>query len=61
VFKVTSAGILTTLHAFVGGGTEGNYPEAGLVQGTDGNFYGTRAYGGANGMARSSTSRQQAR
>jgi uncharacterized repeat protein (TIGR03803 family) len=49
VFKVTSAGILTTLHAFVGGGTEGNYPEAGLVQGTDGNFYGTTAYGGANG------------
>jgi uncharacterized repeat protein (TIGR03803 family) len=49
VFKVTSAGTLTTLHTFVGGGTEGNYPEAGLVQGTDGNFYGTTASGGANG------------
>ena len=49
VFKVTSAGTLTTLHTFVGGGSEGNYPEAGLVQGTDGNFYGTTAYGGANG------------
>src|ERR1700674_3104485 len=49
VFKVTLAGTLTTLHAFVGGGTEGNYPEAGLVQGTDGNFYGTTANGGANG------------
>jgi uncharacterized repeat protein (TIGR03803 family) len=49
VFSVTSAGTLTTLHTFVGGGTEGNYPEAGLVLGTDGNFYGTTAYGGANG------------
>jgi uncharacterized repeat protein (TIGR03803 family) len=49
VFKVTLAGTLTTLHTFSGGGTEGNYPEAGLVQGTDGNFYGTTAYGGANG------------
>ena len=49
VFKVTSAGTLTTLHTFVGGGTEGNYPEAGLAQGTDGNFYGTTVGGGANG------------
>ncbi|MGA8153423.1 MAG: choice-of-anchor tandem repeat GloVer-containing protein [Terriglobales bacterium] len=49
VFKVTSEGTLTTLHTFVGGGTEGNYPEAGLVQGADGNFYGTTAAGGANG------------
>jgi uncharacterized repeat protein (TIGR03803 family) len=49
VFKVTLAGTLTTLHTFVGGGTEGNYPEAGLVQGADGIFYGTTAYGGANG------------
>ena len=49
VFKVTSAGTLTTLHTFVGGGSEGNYPQAGLVQGADGDFYGTTAYGGANG------------
>jgi uncharacterized repeat protein (TIGR03803 family) len=49
VFKVTLAGTLATLHAFVAGGTEGNYPEAGLVLGTDGNFYGTTSGGGANG------------
>jgi uncharacterized repeat protein (TIGR03803 family) len=50
VFKVTSAGKLTTLHTFNAGGTgEGNYPQAGLVQGTDGNLYGTTAYGGASG------------
>ena len=38
VFDVTAEGTLTTVHSF--GGQGGNSPYAGLVQGTDGNFYG---------------------
>jgi uncharacterized repeat protein (TIGR03803 family) len=44
VFKVTPSGTLTTLHRFEG--TDGSYPGSGLVQGTDGNFYGTTDAGG---------------
>jgi uncharacterized repeat protein (TIGR03803 family) len=47
VFKITPSGVLTTLHTF--NSTDGGNPSAGLVQGTDGNFYGTTSYGGANG------------
>ena len=47
VFKVTPTGALTTLHTFHG--SDGLSPAAGLVQGTDGNFYGTTSGGGANG------------
>jgi uncharacterized repeat protein (TIGR03803 family) len=51
VFEITPAGTLTTLHAFCSqsGCPDGAYPEAALVQGTDGNFYGTTAWGGAHG------------
>ena len=52
VFKMTPSGTLSTLYSFSGGieggGTDGATPLAGLVQGRDGNFYGTTAYGGAN-------------
>ena len=47
VFKITPSGTLTTLHSF--DGTDGYYIFAGLVQATDGNFYGTTEYGGAYG------------
>jgi uncharacterized repeat protein (TIGR03803 family) len=40
VFKITPGGMLTTLHTFLNDG-DGAFPYAGLVQGTDGNFYGT--------------------
>jgi uncharacterized repeat protein (TIGR03803 family) len=48
VFEINAvAGTLTTLHSFAG--PDGEYPYAGLFQGTDGNFYGTTFAGGANG------------
>ena len=43
VYQITPAGQFTTLHTFCAGGgdcADGAYPEAGLTQGTDGNFYG---------------------
>ncbi len=47
VFKITPAGELTTLYRF--DYSDGKWPIAGLVQATDGNFYGTTYTGGANG------------
>src|ERR1017187_6069622 len=46
VFKITPSGTLTTLYSF--NGTDGGNPYAGLVQDTNGDFYGTTAYGGSN-------------
>jgi uncharacterized repeat protein (TIGR03803 family) len=50
VFKITPGGRLTTLYEFCTQDgdecTDGVNPYAGLVQGTDGKFYGTTAYGG---------------
>src|SRR5204863_8190868 len=48
VFKADTTGTFTTLHSFSGSPGDGAVPVAGLVQGTDGNFYGTTAYGGAH-------------
>ncbi len=47
VYKITFSGMLTTLHSF--SGPDGNGPDAGLVQSSDGNFYGTTTAGGASG------------
>ncbi|MGD0059351.1 MAG: choice-of-anchor tandem repeat GloVer-containing protein [Verrucomicrobiia bacterium] len=46
VFKISPSGVLTTLWQFTGG-SDGAYPAAGLVQGSDSNFYGTAAEGGS--------------
>jgi uncharacterized repeat protein (TIGR03803 family) len=48
VFKITSSGTLTTLYSFCSQTdcTDGVGPGAGLVQATDGNFYGTTGGGG---------------
>lgn len=55
VFKITPEGELTTLHSFCTqvnneeNCTDGNDSTAGLVQATDGDFYGTTTAGGAHG------------
>lgn len=48
VFRMTSAGTLTTLYSFCSQApcSDGDHPYAGLVQGTDGNFYGMTEFGG---------------
>jgi uncharacterized repeat protein (TIGR03803 family) len=46
VFEITPEGVLTTVHTF--DGSDGASPSAGLVQGTDGNFYGTTFTSGAS-------------
>ena len=46
LFKITPSGILTTLVSF--NGTNGAYPIAAPVQGSDGNFYGTTYDGGSS-------------
>jgi uncharacterized repeat protein (TIGR03803 family) len=50
VFKITPSGTLTTLYSFCSqsGCTDGSNPYAGVVQATNGDFYGTTGYGGAN-------------
>jgi uncharacterized repeat protein (TIGR03803 family) len=46
IYKATAAGVITVLHAFKGYPTDGNRPIGVLVQGPDGNFYGTTYRGG---------------
>ena len=50
VFKITPEGAVTTLYSFCAqpGCVDGSNPFSGLVLGTDGNFYGTTPYGGAD-------------
>ncbi len=52
VFKITPSGTLTTLYGFCpqNGCPDGADPAAGLVQTTNGDFYGTTYYGGADGV-----------
>jgi uncharacterized repeat protein (TIGR03803 family) len=58
VFKFTPPSTLTTLYSFCSAGAacpDGSQPQAGLVQGKDGNFYGTTYAGGNANCANGST------
>jgi len=48
IIKVGKSGTIGVLYSF-SGGRDGAVPVAGLVQGSDGSFYGTTKYGGLNG------------
>jgi uncharacterized repeat protein (TIGR03803 family) len=52
IFKITASGLETVLYSFTGNGgiagsADGAYPEGGLIQVSDGTFYGTTVNGGA--------------
>src|SRR5204863_5777609 len=49
IYRVTRAGVLNSLISF-SGVADGSYPQASLIQASDGNFYGTTAQGGAFGQ-----------
>jgi uncharacterized repeat protein (TIGR03803 family) len=50
IFSITAGGTLATLYGFCAQTdcTDGAIPEAGLVHGTNGKFYGTTAFGGTS-------------
>ena len=50
IFRINSAGQLTTLYNFCSlkSCADGQYPYGGVIEATDGNFYGTTAAGGTN-------------
>lgn len=53
VFQVTTSGTLTTIYHFCKAGSpcpDGAQPEAGVMVGSDGNFYGTTVGGGIAGL-----------
>jgi uncharacterized repeat protein (TIGR03803 family) len=52
VYRVNAQGVVTVLHNFCSqsGCSDGSFPIGGLVQGNDGNFYGTTSLGGAHNL-----------
>jgi uncharacterized repeat protein (TIGR03803 family) len=48
VYKITPKGKLTTLYTFTGADDNGEDPFAGVIQASDGNFYGTTVGGGGS-------------
>lgn len=50
VVTVVSAATFVVLHSFTGGGADGTQPHDGLLQASDGNFYGTTEQGGSGSI-----------
>ena len=48
LYKITPAGVFSVIHPFAFGSADGNQPEGALIQGSDGNLWGTLSFGGAN-------------
>ena len=49
IFRITPSGAFSNLYSFTGG-SDGRGPAAKLLEGADGNFFGTTAYGGSYGF-----------
>jgi uncharacterized repeat protein (TIGR03803 family) len=49
VFSITPAGVETVTYFFAVDSSDGGAPSAPLIQGSDGNLYGTTQYGGPSG------------
>ena len=50
IYEITTAGELTVLYTFTGQPSDGATPTRGVIQGTDGNFYGSTVQGGADNV-----------
>jgi uncharacterized repeat protein (TIGR03803 family) len=50
IFRISPAGEYAVVHSFGATETGPVYPDSALVQGRDGNFYGTTEFGGSNGL-----------
>ncbi|MGD1019549.1 MAG: choice-of-anchor tandem repeat GloVer-containing protein [Verrucomicrobiia bacterium] len=53
IFRISPSGTYTSVYSFGGSPNDGENPYAGLVQGSDSNFYGTTKYGGTSTNCRS--------
>ena len=49
IFRISKSGAFTTIHEYTFAAGDGWMPLAGLMRGSDGNFYGTTANGGTDG------------
>jgi uncharacterized repeat protein (TIGR03803 family) len=48
IFRMDASGAIVITHTFQSGDPEGNFPRAGVIQASDGNFYGINSSGGAS-------------
>lgn len=48
IYKITPAGVFSAIYAFASGSGDGYQPQGALIQGSDGNLWGTTSSGGAN-------------